>query len=378
MMNRSVLPLILKWIAGFGLSLLAIWGITAVFTENFYPKVWAEQLGRNVSAPGWSFNNRSEAWARNDFGKLGLVGVADISTVSAPKVLIWGDSFVEAFQVPDSQKMHSQLTGMLSGDPAPQFQAVGVGRRFQSFADYPFQIPKYERAIADCRLHVIHLFTLEDVYPDRNPADRISLFLTEPELHFEPYDNEYREIEAPVASNQLKDLVFKSRLQFFLRTKKKLVQIAHLEGLRFALGSQSLKGKGTRDWSDYLAPEWVSRDAPVEAWKFALETLDEATDVPILFVYAPTTPTLSGGEVIKTNPERALADVFADLCRQNGFGFISMEEAFLNYQEETGRFTNGFSTSRPWEGHYNENGHRLVAQAVHDWMRENRHDLHPD
>ena len=66
------------------------------------------------------------------------------------------------------------------------------------------------------------------------------------------------------------------------------------------------------------------------------------------------------------------------LCRENGFGFVSLEDSFNNYWNQNGKLPRGFPTSRPGQGHYNSEGHRLVAEAVHDWIRKNAHVVHPD
>jgi hypothetical protein len=372
-----ILGTLLRWAFGFTLSLLAIWAITAVGTENLYPKVWSKQLHRNVAAPGWSFHNRNEAWAETKFGELGLRGTYTVAAPSVPKIFLWGDSFVEAAQVDDREKMHRQLNELLANDPEREVQVIPLGHRFQSFADYVLQMPLHEKEISPCALHVIHLQSLDDVFPDRNEDARISLFLSKPDFHFVKYDNEFREVESPVQESALKSLSYRLGLHFFLRTKKRIFQIARLEGLRFLPGEQSLAAKdappANNDWNHYLAPEWANGEAPSEAWEFLIDSLRSATTLPILIVYAPVTPVLYEGQTVKINPEEDLVRVFGDICRERGLGFVNMEKSFLEYHGKTGKFPKGFQTSRPWEGHYNTNGHRLVAESIHRWI-EAHHD----
>jgi hypothetical protein len=379
--GKSVVVLtVLTWVAGFAISILAIWGITAFATENFYPMVWSEELQRNIPTPGWSFHNRNEAWAETQFGELGLKGTPNVAEPSVPKIFLWGDSFVEAAQVPDHDKMHRHLNRLLPNGSDQEVQVIPLGHRFQSFADYVLQIPAYEKEIAPCMLHIIHLATLEDTYPDDN--FRISLFLSEPNFHFVKYDNEFREIESPIYESKLKSQVYRLRLQFFLRTKKQILQIARLEGLRFSLGEQHPTAKGARmlddDWNRYLTPEWAAKAPPVKAWEFLIDSLRSTRNTPILVVYAPATPTLEKGETIAQNPEEKQVRVFGEICRERGLGFINMEQSFLEYHQVTGKFHKGFQTSRPWEGHYNAEGHRLVAEAIHRWIQENHNAVYPD
>ena len=82
--------------------------------------------------------------------------------------------------------------------------------------------------------------------------------------------------------------------------------------------------------------------------------------------------------MMETNPESALASAFADLCKTKGIGFTSLEKPLLRHLKDTGKFPKGFHNSRPWEGHYNADGHRLAAEAIHAWISENRHVVYPD
>lgn len=208
-----------RWAAGFSISLLVAWAITAVATESTYSKIWNDSLGQNVPIPGTSYNNREEAWATTQFGELGLVGINVLHPTPTSKIIIWGDSFVASFEVDDKDKMHTHLQHLLDEVTPGKYQALINGRRGQSFADYIFQVPAYEKAITPISLHVIHLFTLEDMYPDLE--NRFSLFLSKPEFHFVRYDNEFREIEEPIEYSPTKDLAYRLRLQFFIRMKKR-------------------------------------------------------------------------------------------------------------------------------------------------------------
>lgn len=152
--------------------------------------------------------------------------------------------------------------------------------------------------------------------------------------------------------------------------------------MRFSLGHQSTKANNSEAepnfWTGYYDTQWATQEAPVEAWRFAIESLKEKANAPILFVYSPMTPYLKRGHVIRENPEKQLTEKFKNLCEQQGVGFLSMESDFLQFIREKGVFYKGFATSRPWAGHYNPNGHRLVAHAIHRWMTANPNAVHPD
>jgi len=380
-MKSELIRFLLKWSAGFVLSIVLIWTITAFFTENAVPEVWSDELKRNVPAKDWTKAGRREGWGQSHIGDLGLIGTSLPEISKKPKLLIWGDSFVEAYQVSDSAKMHRQLNVLQEASTGPSLSAVSIGESWWSVADYLFRIPDYETALQDVRLHVIHLFSLEDTFPDQYPGARVSLFLSDPDLHFEKYDNESHELESQQHSGRVKNSLYGLRLQFFLHLRTSLTNIARLDGLRFAPGTAQ---KSTADpaahraWNRFLDPAWGSAEPPLEAWRFLLRELDSTTEAPILFVYAPPTPALLSGDLILENPEKNLANHFSSLCKEQGIGFVSLEEPFLRFLEANGRFAKGFHNSRPWEGHYNADGHRLVAEAINSWIQENRHVVYPN
>lgn len=376
---RSPALFITKWALGFTASIFITWAVTAVFSSNIVPEEWSPELERNVRASGWTISERNEGWASSSVHDLGLIGVSDPGIRTKPKVVIWGDSFVDAIQVDDPDKMHLQLSNLL--DPKGGVTAVAVGEPWWSFADYVFRIPTYETVLKNTRLHVIHLYSLEDTFPDQYPGARVSLFLSEPELHLEKYDNEWHELEAPRIPSRISDTAYRLRLHFFLHFRSRLERVIRLDGLRFKPGVQRSSGgelSVNKNWNRYFDPAWGSAEPPLEAWRFLLGKLDAATEAPILVIYAPPTPTLAGGSLVLENPEKNLVAHFSAVCRDRGIGFVSLEEPFRRYWMENGRFPNGFSNTRPWEGHYNADGHRLAAEAINIWIKENHHVVYPD
>lgn len=368
-----------RWAIGIGFSVALIWIITALFTAKLVPEEWSLELKRNVRASGWTITERTEGWASSSVYEHGLIGSPLRDHLNQPKVLIWGDSFVEAIQVADDDKMHRQLARLLASESG--LRAVGIGEPWWSVADHIVRLPDYERTLQDVRLHVIHLNSLEDTFPDQYPGARVSLFLSEPDLRFEKYDNEIQELEPPTHSGSFANSLYRLRLQFFLHLRTRLIKIASLDGLRFSLGIAQESGDDPfahRAWNRFLEPSWGAAEAPMDAWRFLLRELDATTEIPILFVYAPPTPALADGSVILANPEKNLADHFASLCREQGIGFVNLEEPFLRFWNEERKFPKGFQNSRPWEGHYNADGHRLVAETIHSWIQENRHVVYPD
>ncbi len=369
-----------KWAAGAVISLLAIWIVTALFTNNIRLDEWSEALDQNVLTTGTVIRERKEGWAASHVGEFGLIGSRSEEVAASPKVLIWGDSFVEAFHVADSEKMHRQLNELLQGKDGPGGSAIAVGKRLSSVADYVFKIPEYESVLPEVKLHVIHFHSLEDTFPDEYPGARISLFLSKPSLHLERYDDEFRNKAAPAKPSTVRKAIYRYNLHFFSNLAKQLAQIVRLEGMRFAPGVSQPPAEREihRRLDRFFHDDWVKTEPPTEAWRFLLRELEAVTDVPILFAYAPPMPTLVKGRSVLENPEKDLVAHFAEICREEGFGFVNFEGPFLRFYETTGRFPKGFHNTRPWEGHFNADGHRLAAGAIFDWIEQNRHVVYPD
>jgi hypothetical protein len=66
--------------------------------------------------------------------------VEDIRAIQRPKMILWGDSYVQALQVDDDRKMAQQINRILARDGNPPVFAVGEGQAGQSVADYLFGI----------------------------------------------------------------------------------------------------------------------------------------------------------------------------------------------------------------------------------------------
>lgn len=377
-----------KWIAVGALSVLAIWAVTAICQPNIVPERWSEPFQRNVPAEGWSFSHRAENWATTHFGPEGFRGMKDLQGLQGPSAIIWGDSFVEAYQVNDADKMDARLNARLRAD-GDSLTVAAVGHSFWSLADYYFLMPRYEAFVPDCRLHVIHLFTLQDLLPDQDARHRISLFQSQPTFHFEEYGLEDRGTAAKAGPQALKEAIYGARLQFFLKLKKSLLGIAQLEGLRFAPGPAKKREKGVSNdyavdekssgaWRYMLYPKWVKEPPPTEAWTFLLGEMRKQARAPILFVYCPATPSMDDGRIILENPEKEMAAAFSALCEKEGFGFVNLEADFLRNWEANKELPRGFHSSRPGEGHYNAAGHEIVADAIHRWLKEHPHVVYPN
>jgi lysophospholipase L1-like esterase len=142
--------------------------------------------------------------------------------------------------------------------------------------------------------------------------------------------------------------------------------------IRFHLGPAPARERKKWDWSQLEAVE-------VSAWEYLVTALAEQTTQPLIFIYAPRLPYIEEGQVSHLDPGAAYARRFATVCRQAGIGFIDMTPYFTAWHEASGLFPRGFANSIPGRGHFNRHGHRLVAEAVCDYVEEHlSHAVHAD
>ena len=124
-------------------------------------------LSKYVHYPDRIIKFRSEGWATTYVGQHGVNAISDISKDGRIKICVWGDSYIEAFQVNDEEKLPQVLTSFLSENNYPNLMAFGVGMSGYSVADYYFNIPRYERVVPSIAMHLIILTDFDDTLPKR-------------------------------------------------------------------------------------------------------------------------------------------------------------------------------------------------------------------
>ena len=56
-------------------------------------------------------------------------------------------------------------------------------------------------------------------------------------------------------------------------------------------------------------------------------------------------------------------------CEVNRVDFLYPIESFRRFTHDTGKFPLGFANSVPDAGHFNQDGHRLIAESVVEYLR---------
>lgn len=91
-------------------------------------------------------------------------------------------------------------------------------------------------------------------------------------------------------------------------------------------------------------------------------------DGPIVFVYHPNTEIENDGTV-KIVRSQTL-DIFKEVCAGTNIDFIDTGDAFLEHYNKYYELPYGFSNTTPGSGHLNEVGHKIMADAIIDYLEE--------
>lgn len=343
------------WLVGLTLSLALAWTAGALLLDTVQPVAFDHSVAHYVPLPGTTTRTRAEGWASSSVGEHGLRGLPGGMLPSGPKVVFWGDSYVEGLQVDDAQRMERVL-GSLCADAGLALSGVGVGVSGDSLIDSYFRLPAYAEVFGTVALHVFLLAKISDVLPDMQQPGH-STFQAE-----SPYRLVFSEVSRSPLNLRLappmRTLELGSVYEVIKRTRSLTFRIHPGPGPSPAASAQTsaLPAQGLN-----------------AAWDVLLHQLKVQARQPLLLAYAPTLPRPTQGGVAKQDETAATAQAFAEACARNGVPFLNLGPAFLAHYQATGRMPRGFFNSPPGSGHLNEAGHRLVAQAVLHYIEEH-HD----
>jgi hypothetical protein len=345
-----------RWVLGGLLSFAFIWTVSALFGDSSEPYSYDAATKSWVITPGSTIVWKSEGWGRSYFGRFGIGCIPDVSRESRQLVLLWGDSDVEAFQVDDRRKMAQQLTALLA-EHGDNLVCASRAMGGDNLADYILDIPEYEKQIPAIRRHVSLVNGADDILPDQANDTRGVFRAT----------GGYELLRGPAEyhSSCAKRLIDKLRLYFAVPLLRGLTRDL---SLRFAPGpvrpasDAAPGGPGSGRTAADLGP----------AWEFLAGRLRQATGKNVTIVYVPHVPRIEGNRIACDDPDGPLMSGFAAACRAAGMDFLNLHEVFVRHYDATGEFPRGFANSRPGDGHLNAAGHRLIAEALFEYLEKTR------
>ena len=351
-MNR---PALRHWLIGLALSLAVAWAAGALFLDTVQPLALDPSVGRYVAMPGTTTHTRVEGFATSRVGEHGIRGLPGGKLPQGPKVVFWGDSFVEGLQVDDAGRMAQVFTRLAHQAGADLF-GVGIGTGGDSLIDSIFKVTDYAQALGPVRLHVFVLGSMSNVLPDAPKACRAAFFSGPPPRL------EQRLCPPSERSLRLAPWLRDLELQGAFAAYRRALDIS----LRLAPGPtpahQALQPPPTPYGHE-------------TAWDYLNRRILAASGNHALLVYAPSLPRLLEGKVSTDDNAALYVEAYAQSCVRSGIPFLNLTPALAAHFQATGRLPHGFFNSPPGFGHLNEDGHRLAAEAVLQYVKEHRNAL---
>ncbi|MBN2328802.1 MAG: hypothetical protein JXR73_16805 [Candidatus Omnitrophica bacterium] len=357
---RSVL-LWRRWALGFVISILLAWIISQFCSTTLYNWSWDPILEDYVITPGTAHHHCKEGWGKTLVGRHGVYAIPDIQAVQEPKVVFWGDSFVQGFQVDDDEKLAQQFTALQRRGNGQPLIGVGIGTGERDCADYYFLAPRYRDLLDPVFCHIIVLHDIEDALPDRSTTR--FRFVSQPEFRLIA-DEPTPPINNPGLISLARALGMDAffRLAFEAKTK--------IQSMRLQPGPVKQSGPPVEN-----SHEENMRFCQ-QAWDYLLPKLSEQMQTPLVFLYSPAVPTLNQGEIIFSDPDRERFEAFQAACEKHHIGVIDLTPRLKAYFQNGHSFVRGFMNSKPFEGHFNSAGHALAAEAVRRYLENRPHAFH--
>lgn len=342
------MKILLYIIASFVLSVLFIWSVGFFFCNSLPYYHFDPTLKKFIHQPGIIYKHRSEGFASTSIGLYGINSIENIKNDNRKKLIIWGDSYVEARSVDDELKLPQILTKKLDENNLGQdVMAYGVGMSGDSVADYFFNIPKYEKLTPDSIAHFIILTNINDSLPDQVSAKR-GMFRSNP----------YR-LEETVRHLKFQNLKKKlDEYGMYFIWKPFKTSIASIKTINFVPSINNLP-KNYKPNTSFFSYKLL-----YESWSFLFGILKEQTNNPIVFVYCPPIPKINMNFVDKTDKDKRNMLIFKKVAKKYEIPVLDLSEDFMLFYNRTGLFPRGFKNSQPSMGHFNKNGHEIVAERI--------------
>lgn len=337
-----------NWLLGFVLATLAIWAIGAAVLSDVMIWQYDDVTARWLPAPDRPYTYTREGWGTTTWQTHGRLA-EQLPAANEPTVVFWGDSYVEALQLDDREKMFNVFT-QLAADRGSDLRGVGVALSGWDLDDYHDLLPKLEGRLGKPRVHifVVHI------------KDILASDIGRTMLEADP-------VPQPRFLN-LRRWFYRFDLSAFWSLPRDAAET--IRTLRLAPGPAPEDLSGDDGWVEFFKPpDWTDISPQL------FTTLKEQANAPIAFVLlpynSPKIPPLPGTFSKRLRWEDSwFYEPFVEACRRHGVPCINMAEPFDDFYEHTGRFPRGFANTVPGEGHLNADGHRLVAEAVADWLAE--------
>jgi hypothetical protein len=311
-----------NWTIGFIAGTAIVWLTSPLFVRSYLPR----EVNRGVLTlpAGASYRWRAEGYASSSIGRFGMVGIPWSALQSpGPRIALWGDSQAEGVCVRDDQKIFSLAN--LGSD----LIVLPLARSGDDASDWLQQIRFAENELG-VSAHVFLVTELSDLATvdlDSVPAAQVSASMN-------------------AAIRWLPDFIIHAARNLLMQDDGVTPR-----RLRFSVGP-------------VLPVVFRAVDPPKSTdWDRVLQSIQQATDQPVIIFYAPQLPSVVGNRVVAVDGDQ---ESFARLqlgASSDQFRVVDLRARLRNSAEQ-GNWAHGFHNGRIGSGHLNRCGNQIVADAI--------------
>ena len=361
--SHSVSILLCRWAVGIALGTGLIAVSSPLFVRSYLPLNADPVRGIWTLPSGTEYRWRSEGYANTSIGPHGMPGKTvlqsqarskpsevhgiqsdSVDPNAAVRIALWGDSQAEGVAVDDADKLFAKVEQASQG----KFDVYPLARSGEDAADWVTQMGRVEEQF-DIDGHVILVV---------EPGDLLAA------------------VNAPVAAPNAEDMTsanaaLAARLPAFViqaaRNVLREADGATPRRLRFGLGPAEDNGRDSAA-SDAIEGSTGSsqsaRQADRLAWMNALKVIRNATDLPVVLLYAPLAPHIVAGEIQWKDPTAEQFLLLKAAAGELGISLLDARAELRDSVESNGQWPHGFHHGRIGSGHLNEVGNRILADKL--------------
>jgi hypothetical protein len=296
--------------------------------------------GKNENSAGVEIRNYREGLSQSHFALDDRRMTANPQIAGAPSVLIVGDSHVEAFQVWDRETMGSVLERRLRAE-GKQWNVVQYGWGGADGPDYVFAAPLLEKKFPSKTIFLV--MNAGDFDSATTPTARL-------------FERDGKVVAKAAGPNSVMGRT-PSYGGFWAR-KMKESGLLYAAALRF---NMEILPKLTEHRAS--AKESDSTKVSSEnALDVIARGLKEAYGDKLRILYTP-----EQCYAVRAPPEPRESALLAE-CKNLGMDCRSLRDRMEHELFSNHALARGFSDTEPGIGHFNAQGHALVAAELYDWL----------
>ncbi|UVT19558.1 MAG: SGNH/GDSL hydrolase family protein [Nitrospira sp.] len=370
-------------------AVLAITKFNAPSASRFVP-------GKGVTyIPHAYYRHTKEGFSEGHYNSQGFRDY-ERTYIKAPgvfRILILGDSYIEALQVALEDTFSAQLEKLLNSQAASthtRFEVLALGQSGFGTADEYIRYLNFGAAY-DPDLVILAFFTGNDFRNNSKYLNRenVGFYYTFDRQHNLVLDRsliDAYERNLSFAKRLYEELKAKSHLLSLISERIYLFKRQLLED-RMAEADKDRENVGERKSRtiDSLSDLNIYRTDLLPPWKEAVEITKE-----IILKFRDAVEERGGRFLLLglSNAEQVHPEVGNELknqydidldyeqpdrilegfARESGITFLKLMPAFREYHVKTGEYLHGFGASH--QGHWNQEGHRLAAELTFKFLKE--------